>query len=382
MPAFRFVVLALVALLAAGCAPVAARAPEAPAAAASQPAVATPPPVERSPEIERLLAAARAAGENELSLSWAEDNLGGIEGARRLGDLFNQTYGLDVKITFTPGNLDQLTARVLQELPAGRHATVDVFLGGETHIGPLLEADALESYDYTALSPRITPELVAPRKSAVAVGSRIAGITYNTNLVSEGELPRRLEEVLDPRWHGLIASTQNAIGFDRVAYRPEWSPDRMREFVGRLSDQVGGLIRGGEQERVASGEFAMLVLNTGSQEVHKLRARGAPVAQVIPDDASLVIFHYLGVPRNSAHPNLAKLFVALVVSEEGQRLLYDTAYYDHYKLPGSRTAAELADLKARGVEPLVVDVQFYLDHPEIAGLREELTKTLVEKHGS
>jgi iron(III) transport system substrate-binding protein len=380
----RLTLLAVAILFAAACAPAAGPSASAPAASGNAPAAnpargsAAP---QRSPEVERLIAAAQAAGETELNLSWAEDNLGGHEGATKLGDLFNRMYGLNAKVTFTPGRLDQLVGRVTQEIAAGRRASLDLFLGGETHIGPLLQQDALESYDYTALSPRITPDLLAPQQSAVTVGSRIAGISYNPNLVTGADLPKRLEDVLAPKWKGIIASTQTAIGFDRVAYRPEWTPDRMRGFVNRLSDQVGGLVRGGEQERVASGEFAMLVLNTGSQEVHKLRARGAPLAQVIPDDGSIVIYHYLAVPRHSVRPNLAKLFVNTVLSEEGQRLLYETAYYDLHKLPDSRTATELAEVRARGISPLEIDVQFYLEHPDVGPLRDELIKVLVERHG-
>jgi iron(III) transport system substrate-binding protein len=356
----------------AGGAPSGAPAAGAPAAAQA---------ARHTPEVERLLAAAQAAGESELHLSWAEDNLGGHEGAAKLADLFNRTYGLNVKVTFTPGRLDQLVGRITQEIASGRRASLDLFLGGETHVGPLLQHDALESYDYTALSPRITADLLAPQQSAVVVGSRIAGVTYNPNFVSAAELPKRLEDTLNPKWKGLVASTQTAIGFDRVAYRPEWTPDRMRGYVSCLSDQAGGLIRGGEQERIASGEFVMLVMNTGSQEVHKLRARGAPVAQVIPDDASIVIYHYLAVPRHSTRPNLAKLFVNTVLSEEGQRLVYESARYDLHKLPGSRTATELADVRARGINPLEVDVQFYLSHPEVGPLGDELIKVLVERHG-
>jgi iron(III) transport system substrate-binding protein len=274
-----------------------------------------------------------------------------------------------------------MAAKVAQEVAAGQPASTDVLVGTATTYAPLLNGDVLHAYDYSKLSPRMIPEIIAPRGVGVEIRSSIPVISYNTDLVSPAEAPHTLEDVLNPKWKGVIASTLTAIGFDRVAYRPEWSPDRMRGYVGRLSDQVGGLIRGGEQERVASGEFAMLVLNTGSQEVHKLRARGAPVAQVVPEDASLVIFHYLGVPRHSAHPNLAKLFVNVTLSEEGQRLIYETAFYDHYRLPGSQTAAELAELHARGTKPLVIDVQFFVDHPEMAALREELIKVMVEKRG-
>ncbi len=336
-------------------------------------------PAGHAVEIDRLLAAARAAGETELNVSWAEDTLGGLEGAQKLGDLFNRTYGTNVKLNFTPNRLDLITGRLEQEIAAGRRGTLDVFLGSEVHIAPLFQLDALEPYDYTALSPRITPDVLAPSGVAVQAASRVSGITYNTGLVPAAELPRRLEDVLNPKWKGLIATTQTAIGFDGMAFRPEWTPDRMRAFVRRLSGQVGGLIRGSEQERIAAGEFVMLVVNTGSQEVHELRGKGAPVAQVIADDASTINFHYLAVPRNSTRPHLGKLLIAVVLSEEGQRLVYDIAHYDLHKLAGSRTAAEVAEVRARGISPLEVDVQFLLDHPERGPLREDLIKLVVER---
>ncbi len=372
--------LVLAVYLAAACAPVASAPPApAPASGPAPPTTAAAPT--HSAEIERLLAAARAAGETELHVSWAEDTLGGQQGAEKLAALVNRQYGTNIRIVFTPGRLDVVTGRLEQELAAGRRGTVDVFLGSELHIAPLFLRDALEPYDYPALAPWIPPEAVAPGNAAVQVASRVGGITYNTHLVAPAEVPRRLEDVLQPKWKGLIAATQTAIGFDNVAYRPEWSPERMKEFMRRLSGQVGGLIRGGEQERVASGEFLMLVLNTGSQEVHELRARGAPVAHAVPDDASTLTFHYLAVPRNAQRPNLAKLFIATVLSDEGQQLVYEIAHYDLHKRPGSRTATELAEVRARGITPLEVDVQFLLDHPERGQLRDELIKILVERPG-
>jgi ABC-type Fe3+ transport system substrate-binding protein len=198
-------------------------------------------------------------------------------------------------------------------------------------------------------------------------------------LVRGSEIPRTLEDTLTPRWKGTIASTVNAAAFERVAMRPEWGADRMRGFVGRLSDQVGGLIRIGENQRLISGEFAMLVMDSGSNQVLRQRADGAPLGHVIPDDAATVGFLYLGIPRNSANPNLGKLFVNAVLTEEGQRLVYETSFADHISLPGSQSALELQDLAARGIKPLEVDVQFTIAHPEMRALTEELERILREK---
>src|SRR5687767_6407980 len=56
-----------------------------------------------TPEGSRLLAAARAAGETELSLSWSDNTFGGSAGAKRLEQLFNEMYGTSIQVHFTPG---------------------------------------------------------------------------------------------------------------------------------------------------------------------------------------------------------------------------------------------------------------------------------------
>jgi len=109
-----------------------------------------------------------------------------------------------------------------------------------------------------------------------------------------------------------------------------------------------GLIRIGEEPRIASGEFVLLIM-APSHGAFKHKASGAPVGFVIPEDSATIHFVYLGVPRNSTHPVLAKLFINMVMSRRGQKVIYDTYFTDHYGLPGSRSAAILSDLKSKGV---------------------------------
>lgn len=367
-------------LLAACQAPPPAAAPAGGAGAArvtSAAATAAPTGTAHTPEVERLIAAARAAGESELNLSWSNNTLGGSEAVGRWEALFNQLYGTHVRFTFTPGpSMTDMAGKIVQEAAAGRKASTDVLLGAESHYGPLVDLDALESYDYTALSPRIQPQFVAPRGIGVEFTSRLPGITYNTTLVPPADVPRKLTDTLDPRWKGKIASTLNAASFDRVASRPEWGAEKMRAFVTQLSQNIAGLMRCGESTRIISGEFAMLVMDCGSYDANRLRASGAPIGHVIPEDAATVLFFYLGVPRTSAHPNLAKLYVNMLLTEEGQRLLYDIEWTDHYELPGSQSAAELSGLRAQGIEPLRMDARFVAEHPDSVKLGDEFAAIL------
>lgn len=340
------------------------------------------PSVQLSPEVQRLIAAAAAAGETELNLSWSESSLGGVEGSRRYIELFNRMYGTNVRVNFTPGpSMTDMSGRVAQEYAAGRKSSSDVLLGTEGHYTPLMGQGVLEEYDYTLLSPRIAPGLVAYGNVGVELYNTTAAIAYNTDLVSPAEAPRRLEDVLNPKWRGKIASTTNIAYLDNVAFRPEWGPDRMKSFMTRLSDQVGGLLRADDVERVVSGEFVMMVL-TNSHGVRRNQALGAPVQYVVPEDAAIVKFLYLGVPRNSSHPNLSKLFINTMLSEDGQKILYEVYGVDHYLLAGTRAGNELQELQSRGLQPLEVDIQWAIEHPEMTTLTNELVGILRERRGS
>ena len=333
---------------------------------------------QQSAEVKRLIAAAKEKGERELSLSWSEESFSGLEGARMFVELFNRMYGTTIKVNFTPGpSMTQVAGKISQEVAAGQQASTDILLGTESHYGDLLGRNVLEEYDYTKLSPRIRKNLVAPH--GVEMGSIISGAIYNTTLIPAREAPKRLEDVLNPKWKGVIASTVNAGIFDRVAARPEWGAAKMRAFVTKLSAHVGGLIRCGEVSRVISGEFSMMVLGCGSLFVHQAKAKGAPLGHAILEDGTTLGFFYMGVPRTAAHPNLAKLFINAVMSEEGQKIAYKTYFNDHPELPGSQSAGELKDLKAMGREPLKVNVQFLTDHPELRQLSDELRKILQQK---
>ena len=97
----------------------------------------------------------------------------------------------------------------------------------------------------------------------------------------------------------------------------------------------------GETNRILSGEFDMLVTDCGSYDAHRMQAQGAPIGHVIPADAAEITYWYLGVPKNARHPNAAKLWINYMLGREGQDVLYESDYTDHYLVPGSKAAAEV-----------------------------------------
>jgi len=272
-------VIALAALTLAGCGGATGAAPVGSVKPATGGANPASPAISGNSEIERLVKAAADNHETEINLVWAESSMGGSQGAKALEPLFNSLYGTNVKINFTPGpSIPDMTGLVSQELAAGKKSSTDLLITADTTLAPILDRDLLERYDYTKLSPRITAQSVAPRNLSVEVVSLVPGITYNTNLVQPADVPKKMEDVLNPKWKGKIATTPYVTGFDRVAGRPEWAPDKMKDYMSRLTANLGGLIRSGEEPRVASGEFSMMVMDTGFHQAQKQIVKGAPLA--------------------------------------------------------------------------------------------------------
>jgi iron(III) transport system substrate-binding protein len=117
-----------------------------------------------------------------------------------------------------------------------------------------------------------------------------------------------------------------------------------------FSDQLSGLIRCGETNRIASGEFDVFALSCNQRDALLAKAKGAPIGFTLADDVPLVYLVYTAVPKHAAHPAAAKLFINYLLSREAQDTVYEFDYIDSHLLPGSKTAQELEKLQASGVQ--------------------------------
>src|SRR5437016_255960 len=136
---------ALVLLALAACAP-------GRAAPAAQPASAGGPASTQPTALQSLIDAAREEG--QLTLIWSETAIGGTATAQRLGEGFNQYYGLNLQIPFTPGpSMPELATKTVQEYQASRRASTDILLGTELHIEAAMVGGALTPVDWLSWAP-------------------------------------------------------------------------------------------------------------------------------------------------------------------------------------------------------------------------------------
>lgn len=167
----------------------------------------------------------------------------------------------------------------------------------------------------------IPPEFIDPEGYYWANCVTIEVIAYNTNLVSQNDVPKSYDDLLNPKWKGKLYLTETE-GY-------EWygnvltimGKEKGQEFMKKLSKQniqfrVGTLLLA---SLVAAGE-APVFLTAAGHTIEQFREKGAPVKWVV-FDPPLGKIGAMGITLHAAHPNSAKLFVNFLSSREGQDLI-------------------------------------------------------------
>lgn len=286
-----------------------------------------------------------AKKEGQMILSWGTGTMGGIEGAATLEKAFNKNYGLNLQFKYTPGPaMPQFASRIIQEGKAGQPSSTDLFVGSENHVARM----SLKSVDWSKTFNHITPAMIDFDNKVLIVTTRTPGFTYNSKMVVGKDIPQRVEDVLNPIWKGKIASTPYAASFDRLAMI--WGEDKTTAFLEKFVKQVSGLIRCGEDDRIAAGEFAMLVFNCDLAAPQEAKEKGGPVDGQVFRDAGILSYWYVTVPSNARNPNAATLLAAFLLSKDGQDILYNTERSSSHLVKGTQMNQFVAAQEKRGVK--------------------------------
>lgn len=338
----------------------------------------------RSPQLQKVIDEAKKEG--VLTIQWSAGRLGGDAGVRAMVEAMNKRYGTNIKHQVTPGpDFPTMLNKLTQEKAAGQRASSDIFLGTSNHIAEGTENGMLRKLDWHSVVERRSPpdaniERIAPKGTGVAMASRVVGITINTNLVKGDDVPDSIEDVFKPKWKGRIASTPFATGLYQFAAPDMLGYEYMKNYTQRLAKQIGGLISCNVVERVASGEFAMLVFDCGHDDSLRYSKRGAPVGHAVPKEIARINIIYFGIPEHAVHPNAGILFTNFLHTEEGQKLQWNLAGHDLHIYPEAETRKPVQRVvQARG--KLAIDTvqrELEIGHDFFNKVKDEFVKMLKE----
>jgi ABC-type Fe3+ transport system substrate-binding protein len=316
-----------------------------------------------SPALKDVIEGAKKEG--KLELQWGASIMGGHEGAKALGEAMNKMYGTNIAVRFTSGPaLPEVLNAVIISQGVGRPSPTDAIIGTNQHAAEAAIKGVTVPVDWVSLLPgRIQKESVEADGAAIRVFTTLpGGIIYNTQKVPYK--PTKLADLLKPEWKGKIASTPYAASWELLTANDVWGMEPALDFAKAMSGQIAGLIRCNELERIATGEFIAFAMDCTGRDWVELQRKGAPVAHVVPADFPAQRFYYMGIAKNAANANAAKLFVTFLHTVEGQKIIYEQSDTDLHTYPESLVAKEIAEYEKQGVKFRQYTVQWHLQHPE------------------
>jgi iron(III) transport system substrate-binding protein len=265
--------------------------------------------------LDQLIAGAKKEG----TIEFHGPSTLGPQGAQALGAAFNKKYGLNIKLNYSPsGNMTRDTAKVISMSASGVTPEWDVMVVTDAHHGSLWTRKLHIPFDYKGLA--VAQNLITYDNGAVIIANQFALPTYNKKILPAKDVPKRWEDLLDPKWKGgklgVINSTHH---WARLAAGP-WGEEKATDFVKKLADLKPTLSRTGEMaQRLLLGEVLVSATMQDSQ-LHEAAESGAPLAFAEAVQPVISPAYNIGVLKGAAHPNVGHLFVVFMTSPEAQEV--------------------------------------------------------------
>lgn len=241
-----------------------------------------------------------------------------------LTDLFNKRFGMNIKVDRISVSGSQMTSRLMTEKRGGK-ITVDVFIANDRHLPLLVKNGLIEKTDWVGLfggPGKIDAALLAsatnnmiPAYIGYGLEFRhdVFGFAYNTKILSESEAPKTWGEMADPKWRNKVAIDVGLSPLARLI--PALGRDGVLDLAKKMvaNRPIYGDGQPVAVNKVVSGEasFGAVSLTSALEEV----AKGAPIGLIFPEPQALISQLVMYTPKNSPHPNLAKMWAAWVTSE-------------------------------------------------------------------
>jgi ABC-type Fe3+ transport system substrate-binding protein len=328
--------------------------------------------------LDQLIAGAKK--DPELTFIAGAQTFGGPKTLVPLEAAFNKKFGLNMRMRFSAGpEMNSMAARVITELKSGAKASTDMYHGSQSHLALLHKEKALAQVDWSGVFPWITKEMEIFPGESVLVFTSLRGMIYNSKLIPKEKAPKRYEDLVDPKlspaWAGKLAIPPYVSWL--VELSMIWSEDKVKDFTHKLVALSGGRLRYSEEERVVSGEFPIAANMGGAVEMMwQWQAKGAPLVAVLGSNPVLPSYFELAVPKNSAHPNLAKLFVGFMASKEAQAILEKYDFRTSHLVEGTLMEKYLKHNPVR-LQPAKDSIAFYLKSEDSGlELKKELSRML------
>ncbi len=239
-------------------------------------------------------------------------------------EAFEDEY--DITVDLYSGQSDTVLQRILQEYEAGFHG-VDVFDDSEAF------SVAQQGLTYEYINPDLTDEIPGYDPDSHVAATRLSVYTqgWNTDLISEDEIPEKLDGFTDPKFDGRLSiDPRDWVWYtgvmDYYVEEEGWTEEEVDDMIATLASystyNAGHTV---QAQLLLAGEFPVsLSVYTQSVDREIEKAPDAPITWRKSDGSYVkpLIFQPQGATlmKNAPHPAAAMLFVDFLLTK-GQELL-------------------------------------------------------------
>jgi len=265
-------------------------------------------------KLDFMYAAARKEGEVIFGGQSTPDDYRGV------GAAFEKRFP-GIKVTIVPTDTSTIGQRLVTESSAGR-VSLDTAISAVTSISPALNRDLLVTHDFQG--DGVDPSEIGVDGKFLWTQDVVVGWVYNTRLVSEADVPKTWQDLLDPNWKGKMNIAKSAAGFDML--RLTMNEPQIHAYLQQLAKQNPVPVNGAAEglNRVATGQD-YFTNATSFDTARRSADQGAPVgAMPLPQIYSSPqgLFTVKGIP----HPNAAELFILWLTTPEAKAAMAQAGF--------------------------------------------------------
>ena len=275
-----------------------------------------------------------------------------------LFERFEEETGIDVEVRY--GDSAELAATIAEE---GDNSPADVFFAQDPgSLGAVEREGALATLPQETLD-RVPARFRDPDGHWVGTSGRSRVIAYNTEALSEADVPDSVFALTDPKWKGKIGIAPTNASFQAFvsAMLLELGEERTRTWLEGLKANEPKLYEKNTPvvEAVGSGEIELGLVNHYYLYLVKEENPEAAVANHFltgEDPGALVSVAGAAILETADHADAAQQFVEFLLSEPSQRFYVDEAEEAEYPVvPGIEPKAGLPPLDSLGGPQIQLD---------------------------
>ncbi|UOE94354.1 extracellular solute-binding protein [Alkalihalobacillus sp. LMS39] len=235
-------------------------------------------------------------------------------------DKFSEETGVQVDVRH------EIDALLLKE--EANNVQADIFISNDVGALEFLRMEDLLEGSEPAGVEAIESQYRADDNAWIALSARARGFIYNKDLITEEEMPKTMEALMDPAWEGQFAITRGGNGGmigNVSALRNEWGDEKTAEWIEAIKENADGIYQGHGDIRRAVGEglHAFGLVNNYYYHQQLLEPQDNNVGFIYPDqgDGEMgVIANAAGVGLVKGAPNSdnAKAFIEWLLLPENQ----------------------------------------------------------------